>query len=75
MTLAELNYKVKPIGANSPSQNSQAEKWNDTFAVTTRALLYGAGLSTKYWTAALLHTTYLHNRHVHSHAGINPFEG
>ncbi len=61
MALTEFSYKVEPTGANSPSQNGQAEKWNDTFAVTTRALLYGAALEPKYWSAALLHAVYLHN--------------
>jgi hypothetical protein len=75
MTLAEFYYKVEPTGADSPSQNSQAKKWNDTFAVTTRALLYGTELSVEYWLAALLHAAYLHNRRVHSHTGITPFEG
>jgi hypothetical protein len=75
MTLAEFNYKVEPTGANSPSQNSQAEKWNDTFAITTRALLYGTRLSTEYWPDALLHAAYLHNRRVHSRTGITPFKG
>ena len=39
MALSEFGYKVEPTGADSPSQNGQAEKWNDVFAVTTRALL------------------------------------
>ncbi len=75
MALTEFGYKVEPTGANSPSQNGQAEKWNNTFAVTTRALLYGASLVPKYWSAALLHAVYLHNRRVHSHTGVTPFEG
>ncbi len=66
MALTEFGYKVEPTGADSPSQNGQAEKWNNTFAVTTRALLYGASLAPKYWSAALLHAVYLHNRRVHS---------
>jgi hypothetical protein len=75
MTLADFNYKVKPTGANSPTQNGQAKKWIDTFGVTTRALLYGAGLSAKYWLAALLHVAYFLNRHFHSCTGITLFEG
>ena len=71
----EFGYKVEPTGADSPSQNGQAEKWNDVFAVTTRALLYGAALEPKYWSAALLHAVYLHNRRVHSRTGVTPFEG
>ncbi len=48
MALTEFGYKVEPTGADSPSQNGQAEKWNDMFAVTTRALLYGPSLTPKY---------------------------
>ena len=71
MALAEVNYNtVEPTGANSHSQNGQAKKWNDTFA-----LLYGAGLAAKYWPAALLHAIYLHDRRTHSRTGITPFEG
>ena len=40
-------YTVEPTGANSPSQNGGAERWNDTLAVTVRALLYGASLPAK----------------------------
>jgi hypothetical protein len=61
MALTEFGYKVEPTGANSPSQNKQAEKWNNTFAITTHALLYGVASEQKYWSAALLHAVYLHN--------------
>ncbi len=75
MALTEFGYKVEPTGANSLSQNGQAEKCNNTFAITTCALLYGVALEPKYWSAALLHEVYLHNRCVHSRTGITPFEG
>ncbi len=75
MALTEFGYKVDPTGTNSPSQNEQEEKWNNTFAVTNRVLLYKLALELKYWLAALLHAVYLHNPHVHSHTGITPFEG
>jgi hypothetical protein len=75
MALVEFGYKVEPMGADSLSQNGQAEKWNDVFAITTRALLYGAALEPKYWSVALLHAVYLHNRRVHSRTGVTPFEG
>ena len=67
-------YVVEPTGADSPSQNGGAEKWNDTLAVTTRALLYGASLPAKYWSAALTHAAYLHNRRVHHGTFSTPFE-
>ena len=67
-------YTVEPTGADSPSQNGGAEKWNDSLAVTTRALLYGASLPAKYWSAALTHAAYLHNRRVHHGLMCTPFE-
>jgi hypothetical protein len=66
MALTEFGYKVEPTGADSLSQNRQSEKWNNTFAVITRALLYGVALEPKYWLAALLHAVYLHNHRLHS---------
>ena len=75
MALTEFGYKVEPTGADSPSQNGQVEKWNDVFSVMTRALLYGVALEPKYWSAALLHAVYLHNRRVHSCTSVTPFEG
>jgi hypothetical protein len=68
-------YVVEPTGADSASQNGGAEKWNHTLGVTTRALLYGAGLPAHYWSAALLHSAYLLNRRVHTVTNITPFEG
>ncbi len=70
-----VRYIVEPTGADSALQNSRAEKWNHTLAVTTRVLLYGAGLPAKYWSAALLHAAYVHNRRIHALAKITPFEG
>ena len=67
-------YVVEPTGADSPSQNGGTEKWNDTLAVTTRALLYGASLPAKYWSAAITHAAYLHNRRVHFSLHCTPYE-
>ncbi|KAL7550176.1 hypothetical protein ACHAWF_013416 [Thalassiosira exigua] len=72
--LSNHGYKVEPTGADSPSQNGGAERWNDTFAVSVRALLYGSGMPAKYWSAALLHACYLHNRRVHQRTKKTPFE-
>ena len=46
---------------------------NSLFA--TRTLLYGAGLPAKYWSSALIHAAYLHNRLVHSITKHTPFKG
>jgi hypothetical protein len=74
MALEKHLCNVEPTGADSPSQNAGAEKWNDTLAVTTRALLYGASLPAKYWSAALTHAAYLHNRRVHRTLMLTPYE-
>ena len=67
-------YVIEPTGADSPSQNIGAEKWNDTLAVTARALLYGSALPAKYWSAAITHAAYLHNRRVHHGLMCTPYE-
>jgi hypothetical protein len=65
---------VENTGADSPNQNKQAEKWNDIFSVTVRVLLYGSGLPAIFWSVALLHAVYLHNRRVHKSILMTPFE-
>ena len=67
-------YIVEPTGADTPTQNSRAEKWNDTLATTPRVLLYSSGLPPKYWLVALRHTVYLHNRRFHAVMKKTPFE-
>ena len=72
MTLRQ--YTVEPTGADDPSQNKSAEKWNDVLAVTVRVLLYGSGLPATFWSSALLHAAWLHNRRVHRGIMMTPFE-
>ena len=74
MALGGCLYVVEPTGADSPSQNGGAERWNGSMATTVRALLYGAGLPPKYWSAALLHAMYLHNCRVHVDTRMTPYE-
>ena len=64
---------MEPTGADSPSQNGAVEIYNDKLAVRTRTLLYGAGLPAKYWSSALQHSVYLHNRLVHTVTKKTPF--
>jgi hypothetical protein len=75
LLLQEFNYTIKPTSANSPFQNDSAELYNDKFAVRTRTLLYGSRLPAKFWSVALLHSVYLHNRLVHSETKKTLFEG
>ena len=70
----DFAYTEEPTGANSPSQNGGAEIYNGTLAVKVRTLLYGSGLPAKFWSTALLHSVYLHNRLVHSSVGMTPYE-
>ncbi len=72
--LQQFHYTIEPTGADSPSQNGAAEIYNDKFAVRTPTLLYGSSLPAKYWSAALLHSVYLHNRLVHNETRVTPFE-
>jgi hypothetical protein len=75
MMLKDYDYVVESTGADSPSQNGGAEIYNNTLAVKVKMLLYGAGLSAKFWSAALLHAVYLHNWLVHSATNKTPYEG
>ena len=64
---SEFGYIVEPTGADSPSQNGGSEIYNDKLAVKTRTLLYQSNLPPKFWSSALIHSVYLHNRLVHRH--------
>jgi hypothetical protein len=75
LVLRTFHYTMEPTGANSPSQNGAVEIYNDEFAVRVCTLLFGLGLTAEYWSAALLHSVYLHNRLVHSDTKKTPFEG
>ena len=75
MALFKFGDVIESIGADSPSQNGGVERYNDTLAVKVRTLLFGAGLPARFWSAALLHAVYLHNRLVHSAMRQTPYEG
>ena len=74
-TIKEFHYSIEPTGADSPSQNGAVEVYNDKFGVRVRTLLYGSGLPATYWSSALQHSIYLHNRLVHSVTKRTPVEG
>ena len=69
-----FGHSSEPTGADSPSQNGVVEIYNDKLGIRTQSLLYGSGLPAKYWSAALIHAVYLHNRLVHSVMLCTPFE-
>lgn len=74
LALNDFWYVVEPTSADSPSQNGQAERYNETIATITRTLLYGADLTAQYWSAAALHAVYLMNHRPHSAIGKTPYE-
>jgi hypothetical protein len=74
MLLRDFHYTLEPTGTDSPSQNGAVEVYNHKFAVCTRTLIYGSGLPAKFWSAALLHSVYLHNRLVHTDTKSPPLE-
>jgi hypothetical protein len=75
LLLWKFHYTLKPTGADSPSQNGAVENYNDKFVVRVRTLLFGLGLLAQYWSAALLHSVYLHNWLVHLKTKKTTFEG
>ena len=68
------HYKSEPTGSNTPSQNGAVEVYNDKFGARVCSLLYGSSLPAKYWSDALRHCVYLHNRLIHSDTKRTPFE-
>ena len=73
--LRTFHYTLEPTGVDSLSQNGAVEKYNDKFAVRVCTLLFGSGLLAKYWSTALLHAVYLHNRLVHLETKKTPIKG
>jgi hypothetical protein len=74
LLLRKHRYVLEPTGSDSPPQNGAVEIYNGKLAVRTCSLLYISGLPAKYWSSALLHSVYLHNRLVHTTTKITPFE-
>jgi hypothetical protein len=75
LVLWKFHYTLELTGTDSPSQNGAIENYNDKFAMHTQTLLFGSSLPADYWSAALLHTVYLHNCLVHSETKKTPFKG
>jgi hypothetical protein len=75
LLLREFHYTLEPTSLDMPSQNGAVEIYNDKFGIKTRTLFYGSSLPEKYWSAALLHAVYLHNRLIHSETKKTSFEG
>ena len=66
---------MEPTVVDSPLQNKAVKIYNDKLAFWAQTLLYGAGLPAKFWSAALLHSVYLHNWLVHNVVKKTPYGG
>jgi hypothetical protein len=69
------DYVIEPTGSDLAWKNGKVECLNGTFGVMVRCLLYSAGLSSKFWSAALIHAVYLKNRLYHKEIGKTHYEG
>ena len=64
--VSACGYQVEITGADNSSQNGKAERPHRTLANMMRASLENASLHPKYWSDALLHSTFVKNRLPHS---------
>ena len=66
-TIQTAGYSIEVTGADNSSQNGIAERPHRTLANMVRTGLETSGLSSKYWSDALLHASYIKNRLPHRH--------
>ena len=69
-------YSIEPTGSDNSSQNGVAERPNRTYGDMMRSMLINAGLSSKFWSYALIQAVFVKNRLPHSHHNFTktPFE-
>jgi hypothetical protein len=70
----KAGYAIEPTGSDAGNENGKVERTNGTFGAMARCLLYSTGLSTKFWSAALVHAVYLKNRLFHKALQKTPYE-
>ena len=75
-TVSLCGYSIELTGADNSSQNGVAERPNRTFGNMMRTMLLNAGLSSKFWSYALVQAVFIKNRVPHSHHSFikTPFE-
>jgi len=71
---AANGYVIEPTGSDAASENGKVERLNGTFGAMVRSLLFGSGMSPKFWSSALVHAVYLKNRMYHSALRRTPYE-
>lgn len=65
-TIAEANYSLETTGAGNSSQNGLAERPHRTLGNMIRAALLNSNLPSKFWSDALVHSTFIKNRLPHA---------
>ena len=65
-TVSACGYQIEITGADNSSQNGKAERPHRTLANMMRTSLENASLHPKYWSHALLHSTFVKNRLPHA---------
>jgi hypothetical protein len=70
----KAKFILEPTAPNAPSQNSTAERPNQTLSTMARCLLHSANLGHEYWSFALLRVVYLKNRLPHSSINTTPYQ-
>ena len=67
--VAEANYSIETTGAGNSSQNGLAERPHRTLGNMIRAALVNSNLPSKFWSDALIHSTFIKNRLPHAAFG------
>lgn len=65
-TVQSCGYSIEPTGADNSSQNGVAERPNRTYGNMMRTMLLNAGLSSKFWSYALIQAVFIKNRVPHA---------
>jgi hypothetical protein len=62
---AASGYVIEPTRSDAAYNNGKVERPNGTFGAMVQCLLCSVGLSSRFWSAALVHVVYLKNRLYH----------
>lgn len=65
-TIADSNYSLETTGAGNSSQNGLAERPHRTLGNMIRSALLNSNLPSKFWSDALVHSTFIKNRLPHA---------
>jgi hypothetical protein len=65
---------MEPTGSDAASENGKVEQPNGTFGAMVRCLLYSAGLSAIFLSAALLYVVYFKKHMYHKALHQTPYK-